>query len=96
MCIRDRVYTDLPGMQLYTANYVEDETGKGGARYHCCLLYTSSGENIYYIEETKLKSLGFLTEKDISALNAARTNKGICQEYERCIEKGIYLSLIHI
>ena len=30
-----------------------------------------SGENIYYIEETKLKSLGFLTEKDISALNAA-------------------------
>ena len=26
-----------------------------------------SGENIYYIEETKLKSLGFLTEKDISA-----------------------------
>ena len=49
-----------------------------------------SGENIYYIEETKLKSLGFLTEKDISALNAARTNKGICQEYERCIEKGIY------
>ena len=27
-------YTDLPGMQLYTANYVEDETGKGGARYH--------------------------------------------------------------
>lgn len=32
--IRMEVYTDLPGMQLYTANYVEDETGKGGARYH--------------------------------------------------------------
>ena len=28
------VYTDLPGMQLYTANYVEDEPGKGGTRYH--------------------------------------------------------------
>lgn len=27
------VYTDLPGMQLYTANYVDYEKGKGGAEY---------------------------------------------------------------
>ena len=32
--IRMEVYTDLPGMQLYTANYVEDEMWKGGARNH--------------------------------------------------------------
>lgn len=27
------VYTDLPGMQLYTGNFIEKETGKGGAVY---------------------------------------------------------------
>lgn len=27
------VYTDLPGVQIYTANYVVDELGKGGAVY---------------------------------------------------------------
>lgn len=27
------VYTDMPGMQLYTANFVEDEAGKGGEIY---------------------------------------------------------------
>ena len=27
------VYTDLPGVQIYTANYVNDETGKGGVVY---------------------------------------------------------------
>lgn len=27
------VWTDLPGVQFYTANYVEDEKGKGGAIY---------------------------------------------------------------
>ena len=27
------VYTDLPGMQFYTANFVEDEKGKEGAVY---------------------------------------------------------------
>lgn len=31
--IRMDVYTDLPGMQLYTANFVEDERGKDGAVY---------------------------------------------------------------
>ena len=28
------VYTDLPGMQLYTGNFIIDEKGKGGASYH--------------------------------------------------------------
>lgn len=28
------VYTDLPGMQLYTGNFIIDEKGKGGAIYH--------------------------------------------------------------
>ena len=28
------VYTDLPGMQVYTANYVEGVQGKGGVTYH--------------------------------------------------------------
>lgn len=28
------VYTDLPGMQLYTGNFIEEEKGKGGAVYH--------------------------------------------------------------
>ena len=27
------IYTDLPGMQIYTANYVSNEPGKGGAVY---------------------------------------------------------------
>lgn len=27
------VYTDLPGVQIYTANFVENETGKGGVVY---------------------------------------------------------------
>lgn len=34
------VYTDLPGMQLYTGNFIIEATGKGGAVYHkrqaCC------------------------------------------------------------
>ena len=35
------VYTDLPGMQLYTGNFIVDAKGKGGAHYHkrqaaCC------------------------------------------------------------
>ena len=28
------VYTDLPGMQLYTGNFIVDAKGKGGAHYH--------------------------------------------------------------
>lgn len=34
------VYTDLPGMQLYTGNFIQEAVGKGGAVYHyrqaCC------------------------------------------------------------
>ena len=29
------VYTDLPGVQIYTANYVDNEPGKGGTVYQC-------------------------------------------------------------
>ena len=32
--IRMRVYTDRPGLQFYTANYVEGEKGKRGKIYH--------------------------------------------------------------
>ena len=28
-----KVYTDLPGMQFYTGNFVEEEQGKEGAVY---------------------------------------------------------------
>ena len=28
------VYIDLPGMQLYTGNFIVDAKGKGGAHYH--------------------------------------------------------------
>ncbi len=28
------IFTDLPGMQVYTGNYLEGETGKGGVVYH--------------------------------------------------------------
>lgn len=31
--IEMEVYTDLPGVQMYTANFVEDECGKEGAIY---------------------------------------------------------------
>ena len=31
--IKMSVYTDLPGMQLYTANFVNGEIGKGGTAY---------------------------------------------------------------
>ncbi len=31
--IQMEVYTDLPGVQIYTANYVENEKGKGGVIY---------------------------------------------------------------
>ena len=33
--IRMEVYTDLPGVQIYTANYVEHEKGKDHAVYEC-------------------------------------------------------------
>ena len=32
--IQMKVYTDLPGMQLYTGNFIVDAKGKGGAHYH--------------------------------------------------------------
>ena len=32
--IKMEVYTDLPGMQIYTANYVDNEPGKDGAVYN--------------------------------------------------------------
>ena len=31
--IEMKVYTDLPGMQFYTGNFIERENGKGGAIY---------------------------------------------------------------
>lgn len=45
--IRMEVYTDLPGMQFYTANFLKDEpSGKGGAVYgpRCCYCF----ETQYY------------------------------------------------
>ena len=34
MCIRDRVYTDLPGVQFYTGNFLDGQVpGKGGVKY---------------------------------------------------------------
>ena len=48
-----------------------------------------NAENIYYIEETKLRSFDFLTEKDIMAINSERKNKEIKKEYDICLEKGI-------
>ncbi|MDW2798749.1 aldose epimerase family protein [Clostridium boliviensis] len=45
--IRMEVYTDLPGMQFYTANFLNDQmTGKGGAVYNkrCCYCF----ETQYY------------------------------------------------
>lgn len=32
-CIRLRAYTDLPGVQFYAGNFIEEETGKGKAVY---------------------------------------------------------------
>ena len=32
--IRMEVYTDMPGMQLYSGNFLGDQTGKGGATFH--------------------------------------------------------------
>lgn len=40
------VYTDLPGMQLYTANFVEDEKGKGGVIYQ--MRHAACFETQYY------------------------------------------------
>ena len=40
------VYTDLPGMQLYTANFVEDEKGKGGNIYQ--IRHAACFETQYY------------------------------------------------
>lgn len=40
------VYTDLPGMQLYTANFVENEKGKGGAVYQ--MRHAACFETQYY------------------------------------------------
>ncbi len=45
--IRMEVYTDLPGMQFYTANFLNDQmSGKGGAVYskRCCYCF----ETQYY------------------------------------------------
>lgn len=40
------VYTDLPGMQLYTANFVEDENGKDGKIYQ--IRHAACFETQYY------------------------------------------------
>lgn len=44
--IRMEVYTDLPGIQFYTANFLKNMTGKGGAVYEkrCCYCF----ETQYY------------------------------------------------
>lgn len=51
--------------------------------------YLGDGKVIYNIEETKLRSLGFLNEKDIHTIKAARKNRNILAEYEESLHLGI-------
>lgn len=48
-----------------------------------------SGAGVYYIEETALKKMEFLTAEDRSTILRAAKNTSIRQSYEQGIEKGI-------
>ena len=59
--IKMELYTDTPGLQLYTANFVSDELGKNGAVYNrrhaFCLepQYVPDNINNDKFESAKLK-----------------------------------------
>ena len=60
------------------------------ARKKCLLReYMKSAEAVYYIEETHLKQLGFLSEKEHSVLMSAKKQVVPGEEYRRMVEKGI-------
>lgn len=48
-----------------------------------------SAKEIYYIEETRFKSQGFLTEKDVEQLKTAKKQKKLEEKYHNMEEKGI-------
>ena len=60
------------------------------ARKKCLLReYMKSARDVYYIEETHLKSLTFLNEKERGALAQAKQRPAPAEEYKKMLERGI-------
>ena len=57
------VYTNMPGIQLYTANFLEGEPGKDGAVYgkHSCFALETQN---YPDAINKVSSFSFLTSQE--------------------------------
>lgn len=53
--------------------------------------YMKSAEAAYYIEETELKQISFLNEKDCHTIKEAQKNRDVHEEYEKLHKKGIRL-----
>ena len=56
-----------------------------------CLLrqHMKTAENVYYIEETEISEIGFLTETEKNTIRHAQKEKKPGEEYEKMCEKGI-------
>lgn len=48
-----------------------------------------NAKEIYYIEETELKQIDFLTDKDKEVLKEGKKQKDLCEEYRKLEEQGI-------
>ncbi len=51
--------------------------------------YMKTGRAVYYIEETEISQIGFLTERERNTIRQAQKEKGLKEVYDRSCEKGI-------
>ena len=64
------------------------------ARKKCLLRqHMKTAENVYYIEETEISEIRFLTEKEKNTIRHAQKEKDPGEGYEKMLEKGIRLIL---
>lgn len=55
--------------------------------------YMKSAQAVYYIEETELKSINFLTEEDKNVLRIAQNMTSFEKEWEGLAKRGIWMAL---
>lgn len=55
--------------------------------------YMKSAKEVYYIEETQLKELDFLTDENKNALRAAKKDTSFEKEWEKWKKQGIWMTL---
>ena len=51
--------------------------------------YMKTGRAVYYIEETEISQIGFLTERERNTIRQAQKETGFREAYERSCKKGI-------